>query len=104
MDDKGDEHKCNICNKLYSSYKTLWKHNKNIHKSDVSISKSLVSDKYDINQLKIYKCKYCKNEYNHKQSRWAHEQKCKIIFDEKEQEKKINEIKIAEINSNEKYH
>ena len=32
MDDKEDEHKCDICNKIYSSYKTLWTHNKNFHK------------------------------------------------------------------------
>ena len=29
-----DCHKCDVCNKLYSSYKSLWKHNKNIHKSE----------------------------------------------------------------------
>ena len=98
MDDMGDDHKCNICNKLYSSYKTLWKHNKNKHKPNVNISNSLVSDKYDNSQLKInkiYKCKYCDNEYNHKQSRWSHEKKCQIIFEEKE--KQNNELNIAKI-------
>ena len=27
---KATEHKCNICNKLYASYKSLWDHNKKI--------------------------------------------------------------------------
>jgi hypothetical protein len=96
-----DCHKCDICNKLYSSYKSLWKHNKNIHKSEVNISNSKVSDKYENSQLKInkiYKCKYCDNEYNHKQSRWSHQQKCKVIYEEKQQQKQLVEIKIAEIN------
>ena len=26
-----DKYKCNICNKLYSSYKSLWNHNKDFH-------------------------------------------------------------------------
>ena len=44
MDDMGDDHKCNICNKIYSSYKTLWKHNKNIHKNNDN--KSLINIKH----------------------------------------------------------
>ena len=27
-----DDHKCNTCNKIYSSYQSLWKHNKIYHK------------------------------------------------------------------------
>ena len=50
-----DCHKCDVCNKLYSSYKSLCKHNKNIHKSEVNISNSKVSDKYENSQLKINK-------------------------------------------------
>jgi hypothetical protein len=99
MDDKGDEHKCNICNKLYSSYKTLWKHTKNIHKNNIKnnleSSRNVLESSHNI---KIYNCRYCNKIYNNNKSRWGHEQKCKIIFDEKEQEKQINEIKIAEIN------
>ena len=29
-----DDHKCNICNKQYSSYKSLWNHNKEFHKNN----------------------------------------------------------------------
>jgi hypothetical protein len=47
---------------------------------------------------KIYNCRYCNKIYNNNKSRWGHEQKCQVIFEEKE--KQINEIKIAEINSN----
>ncbi len=104
MEDKEDEHKCNICNKIFSSYKTLWTHNKNIHKNNINQNKSIISqnkpfisqNKPIINNNCEYTCKYCNKIYSHIQSRWKHEQKCKVIFEEKE--KQINEIKIAEIN------
>jgi hypothetical protein len=78
-------------------------HKNNSIKSNAIVSKSnVIVSKSDNNTLetnnKIYKCKYCNNEYNHKQSKWTHEKKCKIIFDEKLQEKQNNEIKLAEIN------
>jgi len=106
MEDIEDDHKCNICNKIYSSYKTLWTHNKNKHKNNITTSTSKVRQKYINNTLEIsnyeYSCKYCDNKYTHKQSKWNHEQKCKVIFEEKNKENQINEIKLAEINSNEK--
>ena len=96
MKDKEDEHKCNICNKTYSSYKTLWTHNKNIHKSEeIKKCQNVVINSHntDINTLK---CKFCNKNFQNRSNRYRHEQKCKIMFDEKE--KKNNEIKIAEIN------
>ena len=34
MDNKlGHEYICNICNKNYSNYNSLWKHNKRFHKN-----------------------------------------------------------------------
>ena len=102
MDDMVDCHKCNVCNKLYSSYKSLWKHNKNIHKNNIEIKVikgENCLEKGDKNLLN-YNCRFCNKNYNNKNSRWYHEQKCQIIFNDKEQEKQNNEIKIAEINSN----
>ena len=32
-----DNHRCNICNKLYSSYKSLWNHTKEFHKNNIPI-------------------------------------------------------------------
>jgi hypothetical protein len=97
MDDMGDDHKCNICKKTYSSYKTLWKHNKNIHKTNVIINLNN-SENNLIKSEKNVNCRYCNKEYYNIKSRWSHEKKCKFIVDEKEQEKQSNEIKIAEIN------
>jgi hypothetical protein len=89
-----DKRKCEICNKLYSSYKSLWNHNNNIHK--IEVCKGL--SKFDKGLIN-YSCRFCNKNYNNKNSRWSHEQKCKIIFDESKlnQEKQNNEIKMAEI-------
>ena len=42
---------------------------------------------------KIFVCKYCNKEFSFNNNRYRHEQKCKIIFEEKQN----NEIKLAEI-------
>jgi hypothetical protein len=99
MEDNEDDHKCNICNKTYSSYKTLWTHNKNKHKIN-NLNNLNNSENNLIKSEKNINCRYCNKEYYNIKSRWSHEKKCQIIFNEKEQEKQINEIKIAEINSN----
>ena len=93
-----ESHICKTCNKTYSSYSSLWNHNKNIHKNTViecipNVSKS----NQNVNNVeKLYTCKYCNNNYSTRQNRWKHEKKCQIIFEEKE--KQNNEVKIAEIN------
>jgi hypothetical protein len=90
MDKTSRLHRCDICNKEYSSYKSLWNHNnkfhinnKLIHKSDISISSAIdkSNDKPNISQNENkeskYCCKYCNKKYLHFQSRWKHEKKCK---------------------------
>jgi hypothetical protein len=66
---------CEICNKNYKSNTGLWLHNKKYH------SNNNQPEKIDINV-----CRYCKGVYSCKQSRWKHEQKCKIKFDNKNKE------------------
>jgi hypothetical protein len=87
MDIKMDFH-CKVCNKYYSSYKSLWNHNSKFHNDNnklLSTNNKLLST--NINQIstselsstnsKTYDCKYCNKSYNIIQSRWKHEQKCK---------------------------
>ena len=93
MDVKVDTSKtysCKLCSKVYSSYKSIWNHNKKFHdsksKPEVNISKPEVNK----NQ-----CKYCNNIYSCKQSRWRHEKTCKITEQSKIEilENTINEMK-----------
>jgi hypothetical protein len=79
---------CEFCNKNYKSYQSLWNHknkfhqsninqNKpNIHFQDVSNKPSLSQNKPDI-EIKNT-CKFCSKEFVFPQSKWKHEQKCKI--------------------------
>ncbi len=93
---------CNICNKNYSSYKSLWKHNNNIHKSENQPEISQISAENQPNishpptvsdissnicvaSSNMYNCSYCDNIYKHIQSRWKHEKVCKQIKNVKDQ-------------------
>ena len=93
-----DNHKCNICNKSYSSYSSLWNHNKNIHKNNIihnNKNTTFCKQNDNINNLI---CNYCNKIFSHRNSKWVHEKKCKIVCNKKEQEKQLYEIKIAEFN------
>ena len=77
------EYKCNICNKLYSSYKSLWNHTKKFHKNIItqnnhSITPMITHDNLSINNLK---CKYCCKIFAYNQGRWRHQKICKEKYD-----------------------
>ncbi len=44
---------CNICNKSYSSNKSLWSHNKKYHKTIIEEYKN------NIGVIQEYKCDFC---------------------------------------------
>ena len=118
-------YKCDVCNKFYMTYKTLWYHNKKFHKNkpieeckEDSLKSKDESKEIDKESkaIKKYNCKYCNNEYKHKQTRWTHEQKCekknnldKINKDPRDEllKKELLEIKntlVQIINKNAKIH
>jgi hypothetical protein len=68
---------CDICNKYYKTYQSLWKHNKTQHKSDISQSGRSLSQDKPIDFVRTYQCNFCNKEYKHPQSRWKHEKVCK---------------------------
>lgn len=84
-----NKYKCNICNKSYSNYESLWKHNKMIIDKTTVLKKS--------NDAQIYSCIYCNKIYNPRHVRFSveldnvidynkiiheHEQECRNIFDD----------------------
>ena len=104
MDSKVDnkvEFKCIICIKVYSSYKSLWNHNKKFHNINILITSENIlksSDKVLINSnTKIYKCRECNKSFNNIKTRWSHEQKCKNKENKEDEIKQlkdtINELK-----------
>ena len=62
------EYFCDLCNKFYSSYQSLWIHNKKFHNNNESVNTT--------NDKKKIKCKYCTKVFKHLQSRWRHEKNC----------------------------
>jgi len=83
---------CNICKKSYSSYKSLWNHNKKKHTLNINPNLTINNLKLDNN----YQCRYCKNIYKFAQGRWRHEKNCnnnKIVKIQKENKKIKIEMK-----------
>jgi hypothetical protein len=84
MDSVSGLHSCNICNKNYSSYKSLWNHNKkfhttNDHKTTIKQPKNdhkttIIQPKNENNRLA---CKYCNKLFNFYNNKWRHEKTCK---------------------------
>jgi hypothetical protein len=76
-------HTCNICNKNYASYQSLWNHRTNIHKS-VDDNRPIIIDNHPIiidnqnknEQDKTYDCRICNKEFKYFQNRWRHEKSC----------------------------
>jgi hypothetical protein len=106
-----DCYNCNICNKQYSSYKSLWNHNKEFHKinntkvtscsskvvhsnlvcSPISNPQSNLTNNELDKKETLYSCRYCIKQYSNRQNRWKHEQKCNIINENNLELDKIKE-------------
>jgi hypothetical protein len=106
------EYKCNICNKNYNSYQSLWNHNKKFHNNNfknnnlLTTNNNLLTTNNNLlttNEIKTYNCKYCNKIYNLQQSRWKHEQKCKSINDNnKDKDIELEKIKLQVVKEEKK--
>jgi hypothetical protein len=73
---------CDLCNKLYKSYQSLWNHNRNIH-PDNNI--------YIINKDKKFTCKLCNKKFTRKDSLLLHSKNyCKNKNEKNEVQKENN--------------
>ncbi len=100
---------CKTCNKTYKTRQSLWNHVNKYHKTDgqskvsqtdLPVSqKSAKKDLPDVETESKYTCNYCGTSYKHKQSKFKHQQKCKINNQDflheqlKKQSEEINEMK-----------
>ena len=96
---------CNVCDTNYSSYQSLWIHNKKFHlidkKDPPTIKKDNQLNEIDHNAPDKSVCTYCNKKLSNSQSRWRHGKICDVknketimSFDFKEELKKIkNEFK-----------
>jgi len=81
---------CSECNLVYKTVGGLRKHQNKYHLNTI---------KQSTKPAKAYRCSYCNKNFNIRQTRWAHEQKCKLsnefTIEEKFQKltNEINELK-----------
>jgi hypothetical protein len=80
--------KCDFCNNEYITRNGLLKHIRKHHNKKLDMSE------------KCIKCMYCNVQFTHRQSKWRHEQKCKLVnnIPLEEQVKKLSD-EIKEIKS-----
>jgi hypothetical protein len=74
------EYTCNICNKNYKSYQSLWNHNKKFHYNNIIEKTPNVTNsdtKMSLNVTKKYECIYCNKNFNYRQNKYQHEKNCK---------------------------
>jgi len=94
---------CNICIKKYSSYKSLWNHNKKYHNTNVSnIGQNVSNIGQNVSKKNIssLNCKFCNKIFSTAQNRWKHENKvCKKKFNENNKIELL-ENKIKELENN----
>ena len=106
MDTKMDikiEFACKVCNKYYSSYKSLWNHNKKFHillnnncsievqKCSIDVQKSSI----DVQKSSIHKslvCEYCNKVFKNRSTKSMHKKLCNKIDELEEKNNKINEL------------
>ena len=65
-----EKYNCNNCNKTYTSYKSLWTHNKIHHngiKNDEIVKEEIITE---------YTCGLCNKKYKHNPSKCRHEKNC----------------------------
>ena len=79
------EYKCLKCNKDYSSYQSLWIHNKKFHTDKTTIIPQSIQIIPQNTTLKNILCEYCHKELSRNDSLKRHELKCK------EKDKKLKE-------------
>jgi DNA-directed RNA polymerase subunit RPC12/RpoP len=92
---------CSICNKKYSSYKSLWNHNKKFHTKIVSnVIEKNMTNVIPVNEnvlpsikIKKYLCVKCNREFNSRQRKWSHEKICKIQLQADIKTNELEELK-----------
>lgn len=80
------EYLCIPCDKKYSSYQSLWIHNKKYHNHNNNRNNHNDNHNDNHNNQKVYNCSKCSKKFNCYQNRWRHEKTCKSA--EKKEDKK----------------
>ena len=92
---------CKICNNKYSSYKSLWNHNKKYHNGFITENNGFKTENNILNKTKL-NCKYCNKLFKCIQNRYEHEKKVcgKKINNNNKDINNIIESKLEEFKNN----
>ena len=83
------QYHCNICNKDYKSYQSLWNHNKKFHIEDVkNVKEKFNNVKEKCNSVKSVTCEYCNKVFNNRPAKSIHKKTCNKT-QEKQQDDKM---------------
>ena len=106
------DYSCLLCNKDYSSYQSLWIHNKKYHKTkDNNTNTNIQSENKKVKSEKKFTCRFCNHMFTRKNNMVVHiKEKCKLAdkdkYEKEELKNKVSELtKVvhqlqAETNSN----
>ena len=83
------EYKCEKCNKNYSSYQSLWIHNKKFHQSILTQVVHTTPNTDSTKEIK-FDCEYCNKKFSRKNNMVRHQKTCK---EKNKKENKDNELK-----------
>ena len=92
---------CDKCNRVYTSYQSLWNHNKKKHNTNIPLNTSQVtvfnSNTTQSNSVKQLNCTYCNKTFTRKDNLNRHIKICKSKEEYDIKNVKLEEIKLAEI-------
>ncbi len=96
------EYSCDKCDKYYSSYQSLWIHNKKYHNEKTQLCQVLSSDVKSVSSnCQVFSnkiiCDVCNKVFNTRQAKSLHKKKCNInLCDDKDIKLKEMEIQLKE--------
>jgi hypothetical protein len=92
---------CDKCDRGYTSYQSLWNHNKKKHKTVIPLNTSqttvLNSNTTHSNSVKYLNCSYCNKTFTRKDNLNRHIKICKSKEEYDIKNAKLEEIRLAEI-------
>lgn len=94
MEEGGIKHICLLCDKGYSSSKSLWNHNKKYHKvENVTLKTDTCHQEKVTKNGCNYLCEFCNKEFNFRQGLWRHTTTCKVKKEKEKNEETLNIMK-----------
>ena len=97
------DYKCNICNKYYKTYQTLWKHTKRFHTINTIRNVNIVNNCLIINEkckenVKSLTCELCNRLFNTRAAKSLHKKKCTVEYNNINKQKELElELEIEKI-------